>query len=155
MIEQLKTIREFVESVHEGEWLPYVSREATLSTLTQLEAMVEEPYGTVTVVRNPGCAEQHWFYRWPDPPYLDNAAECHTVYAAPIAQQPQTEAVPWAQDNLDSMVEALRRVIEVHYNTKQPFHNPVYADAHMAHRLLVGYLPYMKNAAIAVQREQQ
>lgn len=42
-----------------------------------------QPYGQVTVVRRPGCADQHWFYRWPEPPYLDNAAECHTVYATP------------------------------------------------------------------------
>ena len=73
----------------------------------------------------------------------------------PLTAPQQAEAVPWAQDDLDGMVEALRRVIEVHYNTKQPFHNPVYADARMAHRILVGYLPYMKYAAIAQQKGQQ
>lgn len=51
----------------------------------------QEPYGQVTVVRRPGCAEQHWFYRWPDPPYLDNAAECHTVYTRPQAREPLTD----------------------------------------------------------------
>ena len=47
----------------------------------------QEPYGQVTVVRRPGCVDQHWFYRWPEPPYLDNAAECHTVYTSPPAQR--------------------------------------------------------------------
>ncbi len=48
-----------------------------------------EPFGTVTVVKRPGCADMHWFYRHPEPPYLDNATECHTVYtAAPPAQTP-------------------------------------------------------------------
>jgi len=47
------------------------------------------PYGRVTVVRRPGCGDQHWFYPWPDSPYLDNAAECHNVYThtAPAQQQ--------------------------------------------------------------------
>lgn len=47
----------------------------------------QEPYGCVTVVRLPGCVDQHWFYRWPESPYLDNVAECHTLYTAP---QPNT-----------------------------------------------------------------
>ena len=44
-----------------------------------------EPYGVVTKSKNTG---QHFFYRWPDPPYLDNASECVTVYAAPQQRQP-------------------------------------------------------------------
>ena len=51
-------------------------------------AQQQEPYGQVTVVRRPGCVDQHWFYRWPEPPYLDNAAECHTVYTSPPASKP-------------------------------------------------------------------
>lgn len=31
---------------------------------------------------------QHFFFRWPQPPYLDTASECVTVYT-----QPHTEAV--------------------------------------------------------------
>lgn len=46
-------------------------------------APVQEPYGQVTVVKKPGCVDMHWFYRWPEPPYLDNAAECHTLYTNP------------------------------------------------------------------------
>jgi hypothetical protein len=83
------TVRAFIESVHTGEWTGPINREEALS---ELERMAGEPYGTVTVVRNPGRPVMHWFYRWPEPPYLDNAAECHTVYAAPPAQQPQYEA---------------------------------------------------------------
>ena len=56
----------------------------------QCKAQQQEPYGQVTVVRRPGCVDQHWFYRWPEPPYLDNAAECHTVYTSPPASKPLT-----------------------------------------------------------------
>jgi hypothetical protein len=59
--------------------------------LTEQVQQVAEPYGQVTVVRRPGCVDQHWFYRWPEPPYLDNAAECHTVYTAPPPRQPLTD----------------------------------------------------------------
>ena len=66
---------------------PYIVRcKQTVETLRNRLAQPEpsvEPYGQVTVVKRPGCVEQHWFYRWPEPPYLDNAAECHTVYTAP------------------------------------------------------------------------
>ena len=65
----------------EQDWLD--SKAAITAIKQALAAPVQEPYGQVTVVRNPGCAEQHWFYRWPEPPYLDNAAECHTVYTTP------------------------------------------------------------------------
>jgi len=47
----------------------------------------QEPYGQVTLVRRPGCVDQHWFYRWPDPPHLDNAIECVMVYTSPQVQQ--------------------------------------------------------------------
>ena len=56
--------------------------------LAEQPAQQQEPYGQVTVVRRPGCVDQHWFYRWPEPPYLDNAAECHTVYTSPPASKP-------------------------------------------------------------------
>lgn len=42
-----------------------------------------QPFGRVTVVRRPEHQDQHFFYPWPHPPYLDNAAECHTVYTHP------------------------------------------------------------------------
>lgn len=37
-----------------------------------------EPYGQITTHNVTG---QQFFYRWPQPPYLDNASECVTVYA--------------------------------------------------------------------------
>lgn len=37
-----------------------------------------EPYGQVTTHCMTG---QQFFYRWPEPPYLDNASECVTVFA--------------------------------------------------------------------------
>lgn len=39
-----------------------------------------EPYGCVTVVRRLGHADEHNFYKYPSPPYLDNASECHALY---------------------------------------------------------------------------
>jgi hypothetical protein len=54
-----------------------------------------EPYGCVTVVKRPGCADQHWFYRHPELPYIDNADECHTVYAVP---PPAQKTPPWLSD---------------------------------------------------------
>lgn len=36
-----------------------------------------EPYGQVTTTKATG---QQFFYRWPLPPYLDNASECVAVY---------------------------------------------------------------------------
>jgi len=54
----------------------------------------QEPYGQVTVVKRPGCVDQHWFYRWPEPPYLDNAAECHVVYTTPPVAQRQRIVFP-------------------------------------------------------------
>lgn len=45
-----------------------------------------EPYGYVTTHATTG---QQFFYRHPQPPYLDNASECIPVYAdpAPVALQ--------------------------------------------------------------------
>ena len=68
------------------------------AALAALRSMPSEPYGQVTVVKRPGCQNQHWFYRWPDPPYLDNAAECVTVYATNVPETnfgntPHKEAV--------------------------------------------------------------
>jgi hypothetical protein len=63
-----------------------VAHEKAITAIKQaLAAPVQEPYGQVTVVKKPGCVDMHWFYRWPDPPYLDNAAECHTLYTNPPA----------------------------------------------------------------------
>lgn len=42
-----------------------------------------EPYGCVTSHRVTG---QQFFYRYPEPPYLDNASECVMVYTAPQLQ---------------------------------------------------------------------
>ncbi len=48
-----------------------------------------EPYGQVTTHRVTG---QQFFYRWPEPPYLDNASACVTVYATtPAPAQPAPE----------------------------------------------------------------
>jgi hypothetical protein len=71
------------------------NHEAITTLRTAIEAAEkQEPYGQVTVVKKPGCVDMHWFYRWPDPPYLDNAAECHIVYTTPPAA-PVQEPVGW------------------------------------------------------------
>ena len=68
------------------------------------------------------------------------------VIDAALAEQPaqQQEPVAWHGYDLDGMVEAFDRVIEVHYNSKQPFHSPVDSDARMALRILRGFIPSMK-----------
>lgn len=94
MNEQLKTIREFIEGVHEGERLPY--RDDALTALAQVEAMAEqEPVA--------------WAVYWGLPPTRKNsvhfdmesaqavakqiksATEVRPLYAAQVAQQPQAE----------------------------------------------------------------
>ena len=68
------------------------------------------PYGQVTVVKRPGCQDQHWFYRWPEPPYLDNAAECVIVYATPHAEAvDRSEKIPLLiPSNPGELTEAVR-----------------------------------------------
>ena len=62
-----------------------------------------------------------------------------------LAEQPaQQEPVAWHGYDLDGMVEAFDRVIQAHYNSKQPFHSPVDSDARMALRILCGFIPSMK-----------
>ena len=94
-------------------------------------APVQEPYGQVTVVKRPGCVDQHWFYRWPEPPYLDNAAECHTLYTTPPAAQRQwvglTDAEilevlciwPDADDDPDDYMEDIREVRAIETKLKE------------------------------------
>jgi len=65
-----------------------------------------EPYGRVTVVKREGCVDQHWFYRWPEPPYLDNAAECHTLYIAP----PQREWQELTDEEIMSLLPGAVRL---------------------------------------------
>jgi hypothetical protein len=61
-----------------------------------------------------------------------------------IEQAEKQEPVPWQGCDLDGMVEAFDRVIEAHFFRKNPFHNPIDADAQMALRILRGFIPYMK-----------
>lgn len=52
---------------------------------------VVEPFGKVTVKRvdHPNHTPIYTFYPWPQPPYLDNVQECHTVYLG--SQPPATQ----------------------------------------------------------------
>jgi hypothetical protein len=61
-------------------------------------------------VKRPGCQDQHWFYRWPEPPYLDNAAECVIVYATPHAEAvDRSEKIPLLiPSNPGELTEAVR-----------------------------------------------
>ena len=61
-----------------------------------------------------------------------------------VEQPAQQEPVAWHGYDLDGMVEAFDRVIQAHYNSKQPFHSPVDSDAQMALRILRGFIPSMK-----------
>jgi hypothetical protein len=67
-----------------------IDREAdAIAALRAALAEQPEPYGSVTTHSVTG---QQFFYRWPQPPYIDNASECVTVYTAPTARVPLTEA---------------------------------------------------------------
>ena len=66
--------------------------------------------------------------------------------------QPEQEPVAWQGCDLDGMVEAFERVIEAHFFRKNPFHNPIDADAQMALRILRGFIPYMKQYTTPPQR---
>lgn len=63
-----------------------------------------EPYGHVTTHTVTG---QQFFYRHPEPPYLDTAKECIAVYAAPQAQPtPATYAMGYAEGFNDACAPA-------------------------------------------------
>lgn len=47
--------------------------------------------------------------------------------------------------DLDAMAEAFSRVIEAHYSSKHPFHNPINMDAQMALRILRRFIMEMKH----------
>lgn len=59
-----------------------------------------EPYGCVTTHRGTG---QRFFYRHPEPPYLDSASECVTVYTAP----PPVEREPLTDEQIDQAIAEL------------------------------------------------
>jgi len=91
---------------------------------------------------------------------LSAEAEMNCEYGATellrqaIEQAEKQEPVPWKGCDLDGMVEAFDRVIEAHFFRKNPFHNPIDADAQMALRILRGFIPYMKQyTAPQPQRE--
>jgi hypothetical protein len=52
-----------------------------------------QPFGQVAVYRSPhpNYVTRYEFYPWPQPPYLDNASECVTVYTRPQASKPMTD----------------------------------------------------------------
>ena len=56
----------------------------------------QEPFGQVTVrhLSGPNQLPCYEFYTWPQLPYLDNAHECHMLYAAPVPAQAPAVAVP-------------------------------------------------------------
>lgn len=98
----------------------------------------QEPYGWVTVVRNPGCVEQHWFYRLPERPYLDNAAECHAVYTSPPNREPKMEsfiAHAWANSDLNlgfnEFLTLFRAIEKVHGITQKETPTPVTAPGQL------------------------
>lgn len=58
------------------------------------DAIGGEPFGQITVRRLANRPHPIFtFYPWPEPPYLDNVQECHTVYTRPA---PAAQAAPMA-----------------------------------------------------------
>lgn len=101
-----------------------------------------EPFGQVTVKHpvGPFHAPLYTFYPWPQPPYLDNVQECHTVYTSP--QVP--EVLPWKGLDLNSMADAFEQVIEAAAHRENPFVNPVTKQAQLALREFKICIPAMQ-----------
>lgn len=89
----MSDLRTVVFNVLEGFTLPPTVRKMLEAAYyaTPAESEQSEPYGYVTVVKRPGCQDQHWFYRTPELPYLDNATEYHAVYTTPQRREPLTD----------------------------------------------------------------
>ena len=116
MKDQLKTIREFIESVHEGEWAPYAGRYEALTALSELERMAGEP-----VAWKHDCAAllANDVELW-----IDNCPHCGRPRAAPPAQQPQIvgEVLPrW--DTEKERVDGVR----AHMHKELPIDTKLYA----------------------------
>lgn len=107
MKDQLQTIREFIESVHEGEWAPYAGRYEALTALSELEAIAVEQEPILIVQHGEICYKSQdddqsygmWCPVTPDAEHgLRNGTQ---LYAAPVAQQPQYEAGDMASAHND------------------------------------------------------
>ena len=101
MKDQINTIREALEAIDNG--CQANNLEHTLAALTQLEAMVGEQESSLAFYKRRCDALQQWQSKMRDPErtvVCDILANGHTLepagdrYAAPVAQQPQAEAVP-------------------------------------------------------------
>ena len=75
---------------------------------------------------------------------IEQASSVSSIQSDKTSDAEKQEPVPWQGCDLDGMVEAFDRVIEAHFFRKNPFHNPIDADAQMALRILRGFIPYMK-----------
>ena len=76
------TIKPWRARVAEQE-LPFSFRQLMQDEINELRDVLgalrrQEPYGSVAIYHNDNTR----FYKWPDPPYLDNALDCKTVYLA-------------------------------------------------------------------------
>lgn len=77
------------------EWLIEAVDAALRGAVQPAEARPEPPYGCVTTHSKTG---QQFFYRYPDPPYLDNASECVDVYTRkPAPTKPEPDGSPATQ----------------------------------------------------------
>jgi len=86
MKHQLQTIREFIESAHEGEWASYVDRDAALTALSELEAMAGAPVAKVVLTETLGLPCLQWL----DLTRQFDFKGGEFLYAAPPAQQTVT-----------------------------------------------------------------
>lgn len=66
------------------------------SALVAQPVVPQEPFGHIAVYPAPDAnhVTRYVFYPFGQPPYLDNAAACHTVYLAPVAAAPAAPAAP-------------------------------------------------------------
>jgi hypothetical protein len=145
---------EALEKVKHGQW-EEDSREGR-ALITALKAALAEP------VQEPVQEPVAWRFQsavggwaYGSQPPLGSKYPVHPLYAAPPQRpaEPVQEPVAWAGYDLDGMVEAFSRVIEAHYSSKHPFHNPINMDAQTALRILRGFIPAMKAYATPPQRK--
>lgn len=138
-LEALESYEGFVDDAHiiEGQWHWLDGAKEAITALRQaLEQPADEIDWKDQYEKQKRRAEM-WVAKY--------EKDIGPVEKAVPMQQPADEPVAWEGYDLDAMVEAFDRVIEAHFNRKNPFHNPIDADAKMALRVLRGFIPYMKS----------
>ena len=87
MNQQINTLREFCNGVHEGEWSACPSRDQALTALAELEAAMREPYATIEHTVGGSIEHMPLKSAW----QLPMGVKINLYIAVPPAQQAQAE----------------------------------------------------------------